>query len=69
MNDLPATSPLAAGPPPAGATPQCCSLALSPDAVLVLAGEDWTVDPALERAVRAALARHGVLPSIELGGM
>lgn len=37
--------------------------------VLVLAGEDWTVDPALERAVRAAMARHGVLPSIELGGM
>jgi malonyl CoA-acyl carrier protein transacylase len=38
-------------------------------AVLVLAGEDWTVDPALERAVQAAMARHGVLPSINLGGM
>ncbi|MEO0031861.1 MAG: hypothetical protein RIS94_1619 [Pseudomonadota bacterium] len=38
-------------------------------AVLVLAGEDWTVDPALDRAVRAAMAWHGVLPSIELGGM
>lgn len=38
-------------------------------AVLVLAGEDWTVDPALERAVRAAMARHGVLLSIHLGGM
>lgn len=38
-------------------------------AVLVLAGEDWTVDPALAHAVRAAMARHGVLPSIHLGGM
>ena len=38
-------------------------------AVLVLAGEDWTVDPAVERAVLAAMARHGVLPSIRLGGM
>jgi malonyl CoA-acyl carrier protein transacylase len=38
-------------------------------AVLVLAGEDWRVDPALRRAVDAAMARHGVLPSIHLGGM
>lgn len=38
-------------------------------AVLVLAGEDWTVDPALLRAVEAAMARHGVIPSIRLGGM
>lgn len=38
-------------------------------AVLVLAGEDWTVDPALVRALDVAMARHGVLPSIRLGGM
>ncbi|SMC49648.1 acyl carrier protein [Novosphingobium sp. B1] len=38
-------------------------------AVLVLAGEDWTVDPALLAEVEAAMARHGVLPSIWLGGM
>lgn len=38
-------------------------------AVLVLAGEDWTVDPALLATVEAAMARHGVLPSIRLGGM
>ncbi len=38
-------------------------------AVLVFAGEDWTVDPALVRALDAAMARHGVLPSIRLGGM
>jgi hypothetical protein len=31
--------------------------------------EDWRVDPALRRAVDAAMARHGVLPSIHLGGM
>ena len=37
--------------------------------VLVLAGEDWTVDPALNAAVEAAMTRHGVLPSIRLGGM
>lgn len=37
--------------------------------VLVLAGEDWTVDPALLAAVEAAMVRHGVLPSIRLGGM
>jgi len=38
-------------------------------AVLVLADEDWRVDPALERTVEAACARVGVLPSIRLGGM
>lgn len=38
-------------------------------AVLVLAGEDWTVDPALRRAVTMAMRRHGVMPSIQLGGM
>ncbi|MES2302148.1 MAG: ACP S-malonyltransferase [Pseudomonadota bacterium] len=38
-------------------------------AVLVLAGEDWTVDPALLHAVEAAMARHGVYLSIRLGGM
>nr|WP_221214678.1 ACP S-malonyltransferase [Novosphingobium hassiacum] len=38
-------------------------------AVLVLAGEDWTVDPALLRRVEAAMARNVVLPSIRLGGM
>lgn len=38
-------------------------------AVLVLADDDWHVDPALARDVDAACARHGVLPSIRLGGM
>lgn len=38
-------------------------------AVLVLADEEWTVDPALERAVLADMARHGVHLSIRLGGM
>lgn len=38
-------------------------------AVLVLADDDWHVDPALAHAVGAACARHGVLPSIRLGGM
>ncbi len=38
-------------------------------AVIVMAGEDWRVDPATERAVEAACARVGVLPSIRLGGM
>lgn len=38
-------------------------------AVLVLAGEDWAVDPDLVAAVEAAMARHGVLLSIRLGGM
>lgn len=38
-------------------------------AVLVLADEDWKVDPAVRRAVEAAMARHGVMPSIRLGGM
>lgn len=38
-------------------------------AVLVLVDEDWKVDPALLRAVEAAMARHGVMPSIRLGGM
>lgn len=38
-------------------------------AVLVLAGEDWTVDPALLRGVEAAMARHEVQLSIRLGGM
>lgn len=38
-------------------------------AVLVLADEDWRVDPGLAKAVEAAMARHGVLPSIRLGGM
>ena len=37
--------------------------------ILVLAGDDWTVDPALLRDVRAAMARHRVLLSIRLGGM
>lgn len=37
--------------------------------VLVLAGDDWTVDPALLAEVEAAMARHRVLPSIRLGGM
>lgn len=38
-------------------------------AVIVLAGEDWRVDAATERAVEAACAKVGVLPSIRLGGM
>lgn len=38
-------------------------------AVLVLAGEDWRVDPALARAVLTAMERHEVVPSIRLGGM
>lgn len=38
-------------------------------AVLVLAGDDWTLDPELLATVEAAMARHGVLPSIRLGGM
>ncbi|WP_338466582.1 ACP S-malonyltransferase [Novosphingobium sp. ZN18A2] len=38
-------------------------------AVLVLADEEWRVDPALARAVEAACAKHGALPSIRLGGM
>ncbi|MDE2564012.1 MAG: ACP S-malonyltransferase [Sphingomonadales bacterium] len=38
-------------------------------AVLVLADEDWRVDPKLALAVEAACARNGVLPSIRLGGM
>ena len=38
-------------------------------AVLVLADTDWRVDPAVEAAVEAAMARHHVLPSIRLGGM
>lgn len=38
-------------------------------AVLVLAGEDWRVDPAVRAGVMAAMARHGVLRSIVLGGM
>ena len=38
-------------------------------AVIVMAGEDWRVDPATGRAVEAACARVGVLPSIRLGGM
>ncbi|CAH0495842.1 ACP S-malonyltransferase [Novosphingobium sp. CECT 9465] len=38
-------------------------------AVLVLAGEDWTVDPALLHGVEASMARHGVHLSIRLGGM
>ena len=38
-------------------------------AVIVLAGEDWRVDPAIARGVEAACARVGVLPSIRLGGM
>lgn len=38
-------------------------------AVLVLAGADWRVDPAVRATVAASMARHGVLPSIMLGGM
>ncbi|MCH7627627.1 MAG: ACP S-malonyltransferase [Proteobacteria bacterium] len=37
--------------------------------VLVLADEDWRVDPALEARVEALMAAHGVLASIRLGGM
>jgi acyl transferase domain-containing protein len=37
--------------------------------VIVMAGEDWRVDPATARAVAAACAKVGVLPSIRLGGM
>ena len=38
-------------------------------AVIVMAGEDWLVDPQTARAVAAACAKVGVLPSIRLGGM
>ena len=38
-------------------------------AVIVLAGEDWRVDPETARHVEAACAKVGVLPSIRLGGM
>lgn len=38
-------------------------------AVIVMAGEDWRVDPATARAVEAACAKLGVMPSIRLGGM
>jgi len=38
-------------------------------AVIVMAGEDWRVDPATARGVEAACAKVGVLPSIRLGGM
>ena len=38
-------------------------------AVIVMEGEDWRVDPTTARAVEAACARVGVLPSIRLGGM
>lgn len=37
--------------------------------VLVLAGEDWRVDPALAAQVEAAVAAAGAQPSIRLGGM
>ncbi|WP_225204952.1 ACP S-malonyltransferase [Novosphingobium huizhouense] len=37
--------------------------------VLVLAGEDWRVDPSREDEIAALMAAHGVLPSIRLGGM
>lgn len=37
--------------------------------VLVLAGEDWRVDPALAAEVEAAVADSGAHPSIRLGGM
>lgn len=37
--------------------------------VLVLADDEWEVDPALEAGVEALMAAHGVLPSIRLGGM
>lgn len=38
-------------------------------AVIVMAGEDWRVDAETARAVEAACAKLGVLPSIRLGGM
>ena len=38
-------------------------------AVIVMAAEDWRVSPETARAVEAACARVGVLPSIRLGGM
>ena len=38
-------------------------------AVIVMAGEDWRVDPATALGVEAACAKVGVLPSIRLGGM
>lgn len=38
-------------------------------AVIVMAGEDWRVDAETARAVEAACAKVGVLPSIRLGGM
>lgn len=34
-----------------------------------LAGDDWRVDPALRAEVLDRAARHGALPSIDLGGM
>ncbi|BEV01747.1 ACP S-malonyltransferase [Novosphingobium olei] len=37
--------------------------------VLVLADDDWRVDPSLEAQVAALMQAHGVLPSIRLGGM
>jgi [acyl-carrier-protein] S-malonyltransferase len=37
--------------------------------VLVLAGDDWTVDHALLRSVEVAMERHDVRLSIRLGGM
>ena len=37
--------------------------------VLVLAGEDWRVDPALAALVERAVAESGARPSIRLGGM
>jgi len=38
-------------------------------AVIVMAGEDWRVDPSTALGVEAACAKVGVLPSIRLGGM
>ena len=37
--------------------------------VLVLAGEDWRVDPVLADAVKRAVEEAGARPSIRLGGM
>lgn len=37
--------------------------------VLVLAGEDWRVDPALARQIEVAVIEAGARPSIRLGGM
>ncbi|WP_295635890.1 ACP S-malonyltransferase [Novosphingobium sp.] len=37
--------------------------------VLVLAGDDWRIDPALAAQVEAAVKAAGALPSIQLGGM